>query len=86
MVSASSAMDSRPRQECIDKIVQITSSRIKERDRSINLQFQLLKQEILNEIQRITRNEINWIFQIINWVMPSLILVLGAFILKKIGG
>lgn len=86
MVSAVQPIQPHPRQECIDKIMHIAAGKIEERDKSINLQFQLLKQEILNEIQRLTRAEINWIFQIINWIMPSIILVVGAFILKKMGG
>lgn len=86
MVSAVQPIQPHPHQECIDKIMHIASGKIEERDKSINLQFKLLKQEILNEIQRLTRAEINWIFQIINWVMPSLILAIGAIILKKVGG
>jgi len=75
-----------PRQECIEKMLHITASKIEERDKSLMLQFQLLKQELLNAIQSKTREEINWVFKIVNWLMPSLFAVVSLLIYKNIGG
>ena len=86
-----------PRPECINAMHGVANEKIEDREKSLALQFQLLKQEMLNEIQRAfsgletkiitgSREEINWVFKIMNWLMPAIFAVVGMLIYKKIGG